>query len=334
MCGIAGFVDFSGHLDPGGPAALGRMDQALARRGPDGWGRTLLSGATIEDLSPRGTRTLTRLAAATTRPSVGLVHRRLSIIDLSEGGHQPMATADHSSWMVYNGELYNYRALRDGLVSTGTGIRTASDTEVLLALLATRDLQALPRLRGMFAFAWWDERAERLVLARDRFGIKPLVFAESRPGRWSFASDPGALAAAGDVALRSEPSARASVLARGSVDVDASFWQGVDVAGDTLSCVIIDRLPFASPGDPLVKARIDAIDQRGGNAFQEYQIPLATLTLLQGLGRLIRTRTDRGVLAILDPRLTKMAYGRRFLKSFPPAPITSDLAKITDFFRE
>jgi len=114
----------------------------------------------------------------------------------------------------------------------------------------------------------------------------------------------------------------------------ASFWQGVDVAGDTLSCVIIDRLPFASPGDPLVKARIDAIDQRGGNAFQEYQIPLATLTLLQGLGRLIRTRTDRGVLAILDPRLTKMAYGRRFLKSFPPAPITSDLAKITDFFRE
>ncbi len=113
----------------------------------------------------------------------------------------------------------------------------------------------------------------------------------------------------------------------------ASFWQGVDVAGDTLSCVIIDRLPFASPGDPLVKARIDAIDQRGGNAFQDYQIPLATLTLLQGLGRLIRTRTDRGVLAILDPRLTKMAYGRRFLKSFPPAPITSDLDKITDFFK-
>jgi ATP-dependent DNA helicase DinG len=111
----------------------------------------------------------------------------------------------------------------------------------------------------------------------------------------------------------------------------ASFWQGVDVVGDTLSCVIIDRLPFASPGDPLVKARIDAIDRRGGNAFQEYQIPLATLTLLQGLGRLIRTRTDRGVLAILDPRLTRMGYGRRFLASFPPAPITADLEAIRRF---
>jgi len=111
----------------------------------------------------------------------------------------------------------------------------------------------------------------------------------------------------------------------------ASFWQGVDVVGDTLSCVIIDRLPFASPGDPLVKARIDAIDQRGGNAFSEYQIPLATLTLLQGLGRLIRTRSDRGVLAILDPRLTRMGYGRRFLKSLPPAPISTNLDDISRF---
>jgi ATP-dependent DNA helicase DinG len=108
----------------------------------------------------------------------------------------------------------------------------------------------------------------------------------------------------------------------------ASFWQGVDVVGETLSCVIIDRLPFASPGDPLVKARIESINRRGGNAFQDYQIPLATLTLLQGLGRLIRTKTDRGVLAVLDPRLTRMGYGRRFLASFPPAPATSDLGAI------
>lgn len=111
----------------------------------------------------------------------------------------------------------------------------------------------------------------------------------------------------------------------------ASFWQGIDVAGDALSCVIVDRLPFASPGDPLVAARLAAIERRGGHPFHEYQVPLATLTLLQGLGRLIRTRTDRGVLAVLDPRLTRMSYGRRFLASFPPAPLTDDLDAIVRF---
>ncbi len=229
MCGIAGFVDFSLRPDTGWADALQKMDAALAHRGPDDWGRALLTRDTIDDLASDGRRALTRPPSASRRPTVGLVHRRLAIIDTSRGGHQPMATPDLSSWIVYNGELYNYRALRDGLVATGTGIRTASDTEVLLALLAARDVAALPMLRGMFAFAWWDEGAERLVLARDRFGIKPLVFAESQPGRWCFASEPAALAAAGDITLRPEPSRRDSVLARGSVGDDESFWQGVQV---------------------------------------------------------------------------------------------------------
>jgi ATP-dependent DNA helicase DinG len=112
----------------------------------------------------------------------------------------------------------------------------------------------------------------------------------------------------------------------------SSFWQGVDVVGEALSCVIIDKLPFASPGDPITSARIDAINARGGSAFGEYQIPLAILALQQGLGRLLRHRQDRGVLAVLDPRLRSMAYGRRFLASLPPAPVTNDLEDIERFF--
>ena len=112
----------------------------------------------------------------------------------------------------------------------------------------------------------------------------------------------------------------------------SSFWQGVDVAGDALSCVIIDKLPFASPGDPVVAARIEAIAARGGSAFGEYQVPLAVLALKQGLGRLLRHRLDRGVLAILDPRLKTMGYGRRFLASLPPAPVTHSLDDVERFF--
>jgi ATP-dependent DNA helicase DinG len=112
----------------------------------------------------------------------------------------------------------------------------------------------------------------------------------------------------------------------------SSFWQGVDVVGEALSCVIIDKLPFASPGDPIVAARIEAIAARGGSAFAEYQVPLAVLTLKQGLGRLLRHRLDRGVLAILDPRLRTMGYGRRFLASLPPAPVVHSLDAIDRFF--
>ena len=112
----------------------------------------------------------------------------------------------------------------------------------------------------------------------------------------------------------------------------SSFWQGVDVAGDALSCVVIDKLPFVPPGDPITAARIEAIEASGGNGFVDYQVPLAILTLQQGFGRLIRHRSDRGILVLLDPRVQTMAYGRRFLASLPPAPLTHDLADVERFF--
>ena len=111
----------------------------------------------------------------------------------------------------------------------------------------------------------------------------------------------------------------------------ASFWQGVDVVGEQLSCVIIDKLPFASPGDPVVSARIDRLRNRGGNPFGEYQVPVAILTLKQGLGRLIRSASDRGILAVLDSRLVEKAYGRRFLESLPAARLVHDRAAIVGF---
>ena len=112
----------------------------------------------------------------------------------------------------------------------------------------------------------------------------------------------------------------------------SSFWQGVDVVGEALSCVIVDKLPFASPADPVTAARIDAIRAQGGEPFDQYQVPLAILALQQGLGRLIRHRRDRGVLAVLDPRLRTKGYGRRFIRSLPPAPIVHDLDAVEGFF--
>jgi ATP-dependent DNA helicase DinG len=112
----------------------------------------------------------------------------------------------------------------------------------------------------------------------------------------------------------------------------ASFWQGVDVQGEQLSCVIIDRLPFAVPNDPVVAARIRALDSAGKNAFFEYQVPSAVITLKQGFGRLIRSLHDRGVLALLDNRILKKQYGRVFFESLPPYRRTTRIDDVEKFF--
>ena len=169
MCGFVGALRIGpgdATLDAG---VLERMRDRLAHRGPDD------SGLWI---APNG--------------RVGFGHRRLSIVDLSSAGHQPMVSADGRHVLVYNGELYNYRELRHELEGLGTRFRSQCDTEVVLEALVRWGHAALDRFNGMFAFAIWDRREGSLLLARDRYGIKPLYYTRAG-GQFLFASEIKAL---------------------------------------------------------------------------------------------------------------------------------------------
>lgn len=182
MCGIAGFIGEGLGLTP---ERLARMRDALAHRGPDDYGLKAWTAAGAEPAPD---------AAA----AVGLAHRRLSIIDLSPAGHQPMSNEDGTVWIVFNGEFYNFADYRAELEAQGHVFRSHSDTETILHLYEEHGIEeALRRINGMFAFALWDSRRRRLVLARDRLGKKPLFYAW-RPGRGlAFASEIKALRAGG-----------------------------------------------------------------------------------------------------------------------------------------
>src|SRR5712691_6271401 len=207
MCGIAGVVECERPLGDVSRLAAA-LDASLAHRGPDGAG--------------------TWTSPASAAPGVLFVHRRLAIIDPGPGGAQPMSTPDGRHHIVFNGEIYNYRELRTELESRGVRISGGSDTEVLLRLVALDGSGSLARVRGMFALACWDATERSLLVARDRFGIKPLYVAANAQ-RIAFASELSTLRAAG---LTDREVSAAGVLAFlewGSVPPPLTWTRGVDM---------------------------------------------------------------------------------------------------------
>ncbi len=204
MCGLYGQFRFSADAPEIDPAELERTSAALARRGPDGEGLWR---------SPDG--------------RVALGHRRLAILDLSPAGAQPMPSEDGRCRLILNGEIYNFRQLRAELECSGERFRSESDTEVILALWRRHRERMLPRLRGMFALALWDEGTQELLLARDPLGIKPLYVSIDR-GLVRFASQVKALEAGGRISSGIEPAAVAGFLAWGSVPEPFTIRRGVE----------------------------------------------------------------------------------------------------------
>ncbi|GIW56226.1 MAG: hypothetical protein KatS3mg082_2630 [Nitrospiraceae bacterium] len=203
MCGLAGLFAYGDNAPPVDPAELRRMRERMAARGPDGAG---------EWLSPDG--------------RVGLAHRRLAIIDLSEAGAQPMVDPATGNVIVFNGEIYNYRALRRELEARGAVFRSQSDTEVLLALYRCFGPDMLPKLRGMYAFALWDAREQQLFLARDPFGIKPLYYADDG-GTLRVASQVKALLAGGAVDAAPDPAGHVGFFLWGHVPEPFTLYRSI-----------------------------------------------------------------------------------------------------------
>jgi asparagine synthase (glutamine-hydrolysing) len=234
MCGINGLL----RLRPDAPAIdreeLLRTRDAMTPRGPDD------AGAWI---SPDG--------------RVALASRRLAILDLSPAGAQPMSTADGRHHLVMNGEIYNFRELRRELEADGVAFRSQSDTEVVLTLLVREGAAALPRLRGMFGLAFWDEREKRLLLARDPLGIKPL-YLSTEGGCLRFASQVKALEAGGAVSRAVDPAGLAGFLLWGSVPEPFTIRRSVRAlpAGH---CLLVEDGRIGEPA-PFGQPDIDPVD--------------------------------------------------------------------------
>src|SRR5271165_1698355 len=219
MCGIFGIVVREGEVSR---ELLARAQRSLVHRGPDDAGTVV-----IECNSPEFSQ-------------FGLVHTRLSIIDLSPLGHQPMQDPATGNWIVFNGEIYNFRELRHELESAGAAFRSQSDTEVVLAAYRVWGEDCLTRLRGMFAFAIWDAPRNRLLLARDPMGIKPLYFYQSE-NAFAFASEVRTLLQTGIAPRQLDATGVLSYLEFGSVYEPWSIVEGV-TAVPTANVLTVERV--------------------------------------------------------------------------------------------
>jgi asparagine synthase (glutamine-hydrolysing) len=222
MCGVAGIYAYGETARDVERSELAAMAEHMKRRGPDGGGLWIAEGG-----------------------RTGLAHRRLAIIDLSDGGSQPMQTDDGRFTVSFNGEIYNYKELRSTLRTAGYQFRTESDTEVLLHLYSHRGVDMVRDLRGMFAFALWDARERVVVLARDPYGIKPLYYCDD--GRTCrFASQVKALLATGAIARDIDPAGQVGFYLFGSLPEPFTTWRAIRSvpSGSTL---VIDRNGAGQP---------------------------------------------------------------------------------------
>jgi asparagine synthase (glutamine-hydrolysing) len=262
MCGIAGIVDLRG--DAVSPAILKRMTNAIAHRGPDGEGHWIDG-------------------------PVGIGHRRLAIIDLSPAGHQPMISSDHRYVISYNGEIYNFRELRAELEAAGYWFRSKTDTEVILAAFAHWGNDALLRFNGMFAFALWDRKERRLLLARDRYGVKPL-YVSVQGNRLMFASEQKAILAHPQFERQLDKSALLEYFTFQNIFTDHTLLQDIQL----LPAGHYATLDLERPGATLQRTRY--WDYR----FREPDAPRQKEEYLEELDRLFRQAVNRQLVSDVE----------------------------------
>src|ERR1043165_4588747 len=288
MCGIAGIVNLNPHARVD-EARLKRMRDVLRHRGPDG------AGLWIDG-------------------PVGLGHRRLSIVDLA-GGHQPMANEDESVWITYNGEIYNHAALRPGLEAAGHVYRTRSDTETILHLYEEDGERCVEKLQGMFAFAIWDKNHGRLLLARDRLGIKPLYYAIT-DDEIVFASEIKAILASGAVRPEFNEAVLPEFLANRFVAGDETFFRGIHklIPGRTFSWSMPDgvaRRRYWKP--PAPDERTDVSLERAASDVRDRLSAVVRSHLMSDvpLGLFLSGGLDSSAIAALMARVGRVLHAPR-----------------------